>query len=104
MPRGSTSPEGTVMVSANGYSYTKHNGKTRLTHHIIAEQTLGRPVNTETELIRFKNGDKTDLSPGNIEVIPKNKASVRKRLAVVEARIAEYEAEREYLLKQLGGE
>lgn len=101
MPRGTTSEEGATNVSANGYHYTKQNGKFRLTHHILAEQMLGRPLNNETELARFKNGDRTDLRPENIEVIPKNKVSIRKRLAVVESRLQELEAEREWLLAQL---
>jgi hypothetical protein len=90
------------MVSANGYHYTKSDGKMRLTHHIIAEEVLGRPLKAD-EMVRFKNGDKTDLRPENLLVIQKNKTSVRKRLAIVESRLAEYEAERRYLLEQLGG-
>lgn len=104
MPRGKASKDGTTNVSANGYHYTKQNGRFRLTHHILAEEKLGRPINTEVEVIRFKDRDKTNLSPDNIEVIPKGKASVRARLARVNAMIAEYEAQRDLLLKELNGE
>ena len=104
MPRGTASEEGATNVSANGYHYTKVDGKFRLTHHLLAEQALGRPLNTQTEMARFKDGDKTNLKLENIEVIPKNKVSIRKRLAVVEARLEELQAEKEWLLKQLGGD
>lgn len=104
MPRGVAAKDGDTNVAPNGYHYTRQNGKFRLTHHIIAEEKLGRPIDTTRETVRFKDRDKTNLSPENIEVVPKGKASIRARLARVEAQIAEYTAEREYLLKELGRE
>jgi hypothetical protein len=104
MPRGVAAKDGDTNVSANGYHYTRQNGKFRLTHHIIAEEKLGRPINTETEVVRFKDKDKTNLSPDNIEAIPKGTTSVRARLARVEAQIAELTAQRDLLLAELGKE
>lgn len=101
MPRGRPSTDGETRISPNGYSYTRVNGCWRLSHHIVAEEMLGRPVDTEKEMIRFKTGNKLDLRPENVEVIPKNKATTRKRLAQVEARIQELEALRDELKEEL---
>jgi HNH endonuclease len=101
MPRGRASTDGDTRVSPNGYHYTRVNGAWRLTHHLVAEKMLGRPIDTGTEMVRFKTGNKLNLDPSNIEVIPKNKTTVRKKLAGVEARIAELEAQREDLLEEL---
>jgi len=92
-------------VSANGYHYTKAiDPKTkkecwRLTHHIIAEQTLGRPLRDD-ERVHFI-GKKTDLSPENIKVVEKGRGSMRRRLAQIEARIAELQAEADEIRKEL---
>jgi hypothetical protein len=91
------------MVSANGYHYTKRDGKQRLTHHILAEEILGRPIDTTSEMVRFKDGNRTNLKIENIEIIPKNKASLRKRLAVVEEHLRQYTAERDWLVEQIEG-
>lgn len=102
MPRGVVAQDGDERIAPNGYHYTRQDGLWRLTHHIIAEEILGRRVDTNKEVIRFKDRNPKNLSADNIEVIVKNKASVRARLAKVEAMIAEYEAQRELLLKELG--
>lgn len=92
MPRGILAKDGDTNVNKNGYHHTRQNGKWRLTHHIVAEEKLGRPVDTATEVIRFVDSDRTNLDPDNIEVIPKGKHTVRKRLAEVRAKIAELQA------------
>lgn len=96
MPRGVQSKDGDTNVSKNGYHYTRQNGKWRLTHHLIAEKKLGRPLR-ENELVRFCDSDRTNFEPGNIEVIVR-KGSLRGRIAAIEAKIMELEAERQKLL------
>lgn len=101
MPRGQASKDGETNVSANGYHYTRKDGKWRLTHHLVAEEKYGHKINTEVHVVRFIDGDRTNLHPDNIEVILKNKATARKRLAQIEARIKELEAERDELIQEL---
>ena len=95
MPRGQTVPEGTIRIAQNGYSYTKRNGKWALTHHIIAEKALGRPIDTRTDGVYFKDGDKKNLSPSNIEVRVKGRwgKSSAARRARLEAQIEELQAQ-----------
>lgn len=103
MPRGMLSAEGETNVAANGYHYTKtKDDGWRLTHHLVAERILGRPIDTSKEIVRFIDKDKTNFDPSNIEVIPKGKVSARKRLAQIEARIKELLAEKEDLERELG--
>lgn len=96
MPRGKPSKDGDTNVSDNGYHYTKVGGKFRLTHHIIAEQTLGRPLEAD-ETVRFADGDRTNLSPDNI-VVSKRKTSINGKIAALNARILELTAERDRLV------
>lgn len=90
--RGSRSEVGETKVSQNGYHYTKTEEKWRLTHHIIAEENLGRALTTD-ERVAFKDGDRTNLDPDNIEVKRKNTTSLRKKEAQLVARIEELEGQ-----------
>lgn len=96
MARGQKVDVGSKRVSANGYEYTKvaENGKEfwKLTHWIIAERTLGRPIR-EDERVSFINGKKSDLRPENIRVTEKGTGSIRRRKAQIESRIADLQAE-----------
>lgn len=98
MPRGVLSKDGDTHVSANGYHYRRVNGKWRAEHHLIAEQKLGRPLR-ENEMARFIDGDRNNLSPDNIEVVVK-KLSLDGRIATLEAKIMELQAERDKLIAQ----
>lgn len=100
MPRGKAAKVGDTNVSANGYHYTRTEAGWKLTHHIIAEKKLGRPLR-EDERACFVDGDRTNLTERNIEITIKRTATIKKRLAQVESRIQELEAERAYLLKLL---
>jgi hypothetical protein len=97
--RGSKAEDGATRVAQNGYHYTKVNGKWRLTHHIVAEAKLGRPIREDERVVFI--GSKTDLSPGNIKVQQKGTSSARRRLAYLEARINELRAEADELRKEL---
>lgn len=101
MPRGVPAADGTTRISPNGYHYTRKGGRWRLTHHLVAEKMLGRPIDTDKEMVRFRTGNKLDLRPDNIEIIPKNKSTARKRLANIEAKIDELVAQRDELKSEL---
>lgn len=101
--RGQRADVGATRVAPNGYHYTKVEGGWRLTHHIYAERYLGRPLR-EDERVAFATGNKLDFSEDNIRVLPKGKASIRRRRAVVEARIEELQAELRSLDAQLQNE
>jgi hypothetical protein len=100
--RGQLADDNTTRVSKNGYHYTKTPDKGwQLTHHLIAEETLGRPINKGRERVVFGPGGKTDLSPENIKVVPAGKGSTRRRIAAIEARIDELQAEKLELEREL---
>lgn len=98
--RGSSAPDNSTRVSPNGYHYTKHKGEWRLTHHILAEKKLGRPLQAGERVVFLDRG-KTCLELSNIDVVPAGTGSLRRRLAVIEARIEELEAEKDEIEKKL---
>jgi hypothetical protein len=98
--RGHAAEEGDTYISDNGYEYTKQGGKFRPTHHIIAERKLGRPLKFNERVIFGENG-KADLSPNNITVVRKGASATRARIAVVESRIEELQAELAILKSEL---
>jgi hypothetical protein len=98
--RGQLSQAGQTRVSKNGYSYTKLPEGWRLTHHIVAEEKLGRPLRDGERVVFGPNG-KTDLSPENVNVVPAGKGSTRRRIASIEARIEELQGELKRLRKEL---
>lgn len=98
MPRGHVGKEGDTFINQNGYHYTKTDGKWRATAHLIAEEKLGRPLNHSLEMVKFVDGDRTNLNPDNISTTPRrSKHSKEARVAVLESRIAELQAELEHL-------
>jgi hypothetical protein len=98
--RGKTQPNGATRISLNGYHYTKKDGTWYLTHRLIAEEALGRPLSVGEQAI-FKDRDRRNLAPDNIEVRTKNPPSLKKRLAILEARRDEVQAEIELVKKQI---
>jgi hypothetical protein len=68
--RGGTSAIGDTMVNKNGYHHTRTETGWRLTHHLIAEKMLGRPLESG-ERVSFRDNDRTNLDPENIQI--KNK-------------------------------
>lgn len=94
MPRGQAAPDGSTRVAPNGYHYTKVAGRGWvLTHWLVAEKARGgQEIDPKTEMVRFK-GSRRDLSPDNILIIPKNQSTVAKRIAQLEARRDELDAE-----------
>lgn len=106
MGRGQSAEIGTHRVAQNGYHYDKvanrGDGKPgwRLSHHIVAEQKLGRPLG-QNERVSFKDGNKDNLLPSNIVVSEKGRSSLRHRKAVLEQRIEELQAELKIINKEL---
>jgi hypothetical protein len=101
MARGKAVADGATRVSQNGYHYTKTGGKWRLTHHIVAEQILGRPLR-EDERVSFKDPkQRLNLEPSNIVISEKGQGSIRRRKAQLEVRIAELQAELDEINKEL---
>lgn len=100
MPRGQVTKVGVTRIAQNGYHYTKTIDGWRLTHHIIAEEKYGIKVTSE-HLVRFADGKRRNLSPSNIEVVQKGRSSLRRRRAIIEARMDELKAELEMIDKEL---
>lgn len=103
MPRGKESQIGDTRVSPNGYHYTRTESGWRLTHHLVAERILGRPLEPD-ERVQFKDSKKRlDVAnmEKNIDIILKGKSSLRRRKAQLEARIAELQAELEYVNNEI---
>jgi hypothetical protein len=67
-----------------------------LTHRIIAERMLGRPL-AENERVRFKDNDRRNLDESNIMVTITREASKARRIATIEAKIDELKAELAHL-------
>lgn len=88
---------GSTRRAQNGYSYTKVKNEGpnqwRLTHHMIAEKNLGRPIDTSVERVVFVDGDRWNLKPENIKVVPKGQGPLTKRRADLEDRIRELKAQ-----------
>jgi hypothetical protein len=101
--RGKTVEDGATRVAANGYHYTKQNGKWRLTHHITAERKLGRPLK-ESERVHFTEpkGKRDPYDERYIKVVVQGTSSTRKRKAQIEARLDELIAELNGLHDELG--
>lgn len=100
MPKGVASEVGATRWSQNGYHYTRTEKGWILTHYLLAEQKLGRPLD-EDERCRFSDGNRKNLKLSNIEIIKKGKSSLRRRKASIETRIEELQAELEEINKQL---
>ena len=100
MTRGRASRIGDTRVSPNGYHYTRTAKGWELTHRLIAEETLGRPL-ADNERVKFKDNDRTNLYRDNIEVYVVKEQSKKKRIAVLEHRIQELQAELEDLYEDV---
>lgn len=100
MTRGRTSEVGEERTSPNGYRYRRVEEGWELVHRLIAEQKLGRKLN-DNEYATFVDGDKTNLKPSNIIVRLRGRASIRRRIAQLNARIEEMTATRDDLVKRL---
>jgi hypothetical protein len=90
------------MISQNGYHYTKvaDSGpkQWRLTHHIIAEEKLlKRALLPDERVVFVDKKNKLDLRVDNIKVEKRGNGSKAKRIAQLEARIAELQGQLDVL-------
>lgn len=92
MPRGQRATEGDTRVAPNGYHYTRTKTEWVLTHRIVAEKLLGRPL-AEGERIRFKDNDRSNLDPNNIQIMKARARTVEAKKARIQARIDELNAQ-----------
>jgi septal ring factor EnvC (AmiA/AmiB activator) len=90
--RGRAAEVGDVRVAKNGYHYTRTEKCWRLTHHIIMEKKLGRPLEPDERVV-FVDGKRTNQTPTNLEVREKGRGSLHRRRAQLQARVEELQAE-----------
>lgn len=100
MPRGQKSKIGDERTAPNGYHYTRTAEGWRLTHHIVAERILGRPLR-QNERVEFKDRDRSNLTDENIHVTIQGRGSLRRRRAQLQERIRELQAELEDVEREL---
>jgi hypothetical protein len=100
MPRGSASDIGTKTVNKNGYEQTKTEDGWVGSHILIMEAFLGRKLNA-SERVRFLDGDRSNLTLENLEVVYPQTGSLRRKLAALDERIRELQAQRDYYQQQM---
>lgn len=82
---------GATNVAQNGYHYTKTKDGWRLTHHLIAEKQLGRPLR-KGERVYFIDNDRANLDPDNIEV-RSQKVTKEDKILLIKEKIARLQDE-----------
>ena len=90
--RGKSASPGDTNVAVNGYHYTRTKSRWRLTHHLLAEEKLGRPI-ADDEQVYFIDGNRKNLVKENIGVRKKVRNNNRRKhqlRARLEQLIAEY--------------
>lgn len=91
--RGRKSKIGDTRVAPNGYHYTRTKNGWELTHRLVAEKKIGRPL-AHDERVRFLDKDRSNYNdPDNLDVFVVAKGSNAKRRARLEARRDEIQAE-----------
>lgn len=102
MPRGRASNVGDTMVTANGYHNTRTEDGWRATHILVVEEEIGRKL-LAGETVRFKDGDRKNLSPDNLILLPPGGSkTVEARIAKLEAKIHELQEQLKDLYNELG--
>lgn len=100
MSRGKAASPGDTNVAKNGYHYTRTEERWVLTHHLLAEQNLGRPLRPD-EQAYFLDGDRRNLVAENVGTRPKRTNGSRRKgqlYARIEQLMAEFiELDPEYV-------
>lgn len=96
MVRGRKAEIGDTRIAPNGYHYTRTPDGWESTHRILLERKLGRKLR-RGERARFKDGNRANLDPANLEVYTTKPPSANARRARLEAKIDELQAELEEL-------
>ncbi len=105
MTRGRSSEVGDTCINKNGYQHTKTADRGWIgTHILVVEEAIGRRLQPG-EYVSFRSSDRSDLTyPNNLELRRRGdkKVSVASRIAAIDARIDELQAERVLLLAEVG--
>lgn len=103
MPRGKPANPGDTKVNDNGYEYTKTADRGWVaTHQLVMEESIGRPLEPG-EYVSFKTGaPRSPVALVNIELRRRGdkRSTNRQRIAQIDTRIEELQAERELLLAE----
>jgi hypothetical protein len=101
MPRGQQAEIGTRTQNRNGYWQTKTEGGWTADHILVMEASIGRKLRPN-EFVKFKTEDRGNINLDNLELRTRGDAkSPAARLAAIEVRIEELEAEAEELRRQI---
>jgi HNH endonuclease len=103
VPRGQAAPVGATFINQNGYHHTKVDEERGFvaTHVLIMEEKLGRRLE-KGEFVKFIDNDRGNLDPDNLELRTRgDRKSPQARLAILEARIEELQAEADELRKKI---
>jgi hypothetical protein len=100
--RGQRSDLGAVRMSPNGYHYTRTEVGWELTHRLVAGEKLGRRL-ADNERVRFKDGNRSNRDPDNLEVYIAHEGSKLKKLARLKARRDELQAQIDDLEEEING-
>jgi hypothetical protein len=94
LARGQRAQVGDRQVNRNGYEYVKTEGGWKGSHIIVMEEHLGRAL-LPGEYVAFKNGHRPPITLDMIELRKRgDKKSKAARIAALDARIEELQAER----------
>jgi|SRR5689334_22109609 len=96
MVRGQASKVGDTRTSSNGYHYTRTKDAWKLTHHLLAEEKLGRPLKGNERVV-FIDKNRKNLDPTNLKVQVVGSGSTARTRARIVARIQELTAQLEEL-------
>ncbi len=100
IPRGQKAKVGDKTVNKLGYEYVRTKTGWKGSHVLVMEKHLGREL-LPGEYVTFKNGHKPPITFDMLELRKRgDKKSPRARIAVIEDRIRELEAELEYLQQE----
>lgn len=95
MPRGQSAPLGTETINKNGYVQVKTEEGWVGKQVILMEEHLGRKLG-KGERVRFKDGNRQNLDIDNLVVEVVRTAQGAKRIAELEARIADLQGMLDY--------
>jgi len=101
MTRGRKASIGDTRTALNGYQYVRTDKRWELSHRLVLQEKLGRPVSSD-ERVRFLDGDRTNLDPENLEVYTIKRASTETRIARLEVKKDEIMSELLDLYTQAG--
>ena len=105
MARGESFEVGFERIAQNGYHYIKQPPGTKpawkLRHHLIAEERLGRPINSKFETVCFKDRNRHNFDPENIVVEPRKGMDTATKIGLLSAQKAQIEADLAELLEEV---